>query len=209
MLNIKFASKIFIGLMSLSAASSALGSDVLDQFYKTTHTIAADFEQTVSSTDGKLIEQSQGHLKIKRPDKFFLEYTAPLEQKYISNGQTLWVFDAELEQVTIKPVDEGLGDSPALLISSDKDIRKNYQVKTLAAQPPLERVELTARNENMTFERVILGFNKTILTEMLMYDSFNQVTRLKLSDIKINQSFTQDVFNFIPPEGVDVIGQEK
>jgi len=192
----------FILFFSLAVQAS----DVLDRFYKNTHSIKADFNQVVARIDGKLIEQSRGHLNIKRPDKFSLEYIEPLEQKYISNAKTLWIYDAELEQVTIKPLDDGVEDSPALLISSDKDVRKNYTVKHLAGSNNLERVELVAKTENMTFERVILVFNNDVLTEMIMYDSFNQVTTLKLSNIKINISIPEDTFNFKPPEGVDIMG---
>lgn len=180
---------------------------MLDRFYKNTHSIKAEFHQLVARTDGKLIEKSRGYLKIKRPDQFSLEYIDPLEQKYISNGVSLWIYDADLEQVTIKPLDEGLGDSPALLISSDKDIRKNYVIKALLAEKPLERVELSAKTENLTFERVILVFNNDVLTEMIMYDNFNQITTLKLSNIKINESIPESAFNFKPPEGVDIMGQ--
>lgn len=198
--------KVIIVFFSLFFSLTVQANDVLDRFYKNTHSIKADFHQLVARTDGKLIEKSRGYLKIKRPDQFSLEYIDPLEQKYISNGVTLWIYDAELEQVTIKPLDEGLGDSPALLISSDKDVRKNYVIKALLAEKPLERVELSAKTENMTFERVILVFNNDVLTEMIMYDNFNQITTLKLSNIKINESIPEDVFNFEPPEGVDIMG---
>jgi outer membrane lipoprotein carrier protein len=204
--NCKLAMKTILWFFSLIFFLTAHADDVLDRFYKNTHSIKADFNQVVARTDGKLIEQSRGHLSIKRPDKFLLEYIEPLEQKYISNARTLWIYDAELEQVTINPLDEGLEDSPALLISSDKDVRKNYTVKHLADSNDLERVELVAKTENMTFERVILVFNNDVLNEMIMYDSFNQVTTLKLSNIIINQSIPEDTFNFKPPEGVDIIG---
>ncbi len=201
--------KSITGFISLFFLLTAQANDVLDRFYNSTHSISAEFTQTVAQTDGKLIEQSRGILKIKRPDKFSLQYTEPLEQQYISNGETLWIYDAELEQVTIKPLDEGLGDSPAMLLSSDKDIRKQYQVKMIAAAEPLEKVELSAKTENMTFERVVLTFNRDVLSTMIMYDNFNQVTSLKLFNIKINDFIPESVFQFAPPEGVDIIGRPK
>ena len=203
----KLHQKAIFCIFSLFFSLTVQANDVLDRFYQNTQSLKADFNQVVARTDGKLIEQSKGHLQIKRPDKFALEYVEPLEQKYISNGDTLWIYDAELDLVTLKPLDEGLGDSPAMLLSSDKDIRKQYTVKTAAHKTTLERVELSAKTENMTFERVILVFDKDILTKMIMYDSFNQVTTLTLANTKINEPMPETAFQFVPPADVDIIGK--
>ena len=186
---------------------TVLADDVLDRFYKNTDSLTADFVQEVATTTGKLIEKSKGHLQIRRPDMFSLEYVEPLEQKYVSNGKTLWIYDAELEQVTIKPLDDGLGDSPALLLSSDKDIRKNYHVEAVSAKKPSEKVALTAKTENMTFARVLLEFNRDVLVEMKMYDNFNQITTLTFTNSEVNIPIADETFHFIPPSGVDIIGQ--
>lgn len=181
---------------------------VLDKFFQKTQTMQANFVQTVSNTRGKLIERSIGSLVLSRPDKFILNYNSPAEQQYISNGQTIWIYDLELEQVSIKELDATIGESPALLLSSNADVYKHYDVQNLAVQQgePYRWIELKAQKEEMTFERVLLAFKDTVLTQMKMYDSFGQVTVLKFSDIQINKHFALKKFNFIAPEGVDVIG---
>ncbi len=201
---------IFLIFVSTSfyANTAYANNKALDQFFQTTLTMQVDFEQTVKTLYGKLLEQSNGHLTLSRPDKFILEYVSPAEQKYISNGKTIWIYDVELEQVSIKALDEGIGDSPALLLSSNTNVYKHYHVSNFIneTKDDYHWVQLLAKKEEMTFERVLLAFNGTKLMQMVMYDSFGQVTELKFSNIQINKPFALRQFNFIAPEGVDIIG---
>lgn len=170
-----------------------------------------EFEQTIKDTRGKVIEQSIGSLILSRPDKFMLEYTSPAEQKYISNGKTIWIYDVELEQVSIKELDESIGDSPALLLTSNTNVYKHYDVSDikLKKNDGYQWVRLRAKKEEMTFEKVLLAFKGSILIQMIMYDSFGQITELKFSHIQINKPFALRQFNFVPPEDVDVIGSTR
>ena len=155
-----------------------------------------------------IARSSSGKLILSRPDKFILEYTSPAEQKYISNGKTIWIYDVELEQVSIKVLDEGIGDSPALLLSSNSNVYKHYEVSDVKLKTPdnYQWVQLLAKKEEMTFERVLLAFKGSTLMQMTMHDSFGQITDLKFSNIQVNKPFSYRQFNFVAPEGVDVIG---
>ncbi|MDX2503007.1 MAG: outer membrane lipoprotein chaperone LolA [Gammaproteobacteria bacterium] len=190
----------------LQAAEQA--NNTLDQFYQRTQSMQADFQQTIHSTQGKALEQSQGQLIFSRPDKFILEYKTPAEQKYISNGQNIWIYDVELEQVSIKSIDEGIGDSPALLLSGNSNVYKYYQVDDVIVgnSDDYQWVQLVAREPEMTFERVLLAFKDNTLMQMRMYDSFGQITELKFANTQINKPFSNRQFYFVAPEGVDVIG---
>lgn len=188
-------------------------NSTLEQFYDRTQSMQADFEQTITDSKGKVIEVSKGQLIFSRPDKFIFEYISPAEQKYISNSKTLWIYDVELEQVSIKSLDGGLGDSPALLLSSNSNVYQYYDVKNVklmslsqAQQQSLQWVQLKAKKEDTTFERVLLGFEQHKLKEMKMYDSFGQLTELRFSNLQLNKPFSNAQFNFVPPIGVDVIG---
>lgn len=189
----------------------AQGNKTLDQFFQLTQSMQTNFEQTIKNTRGKVLEQSIGSLILSRPDKFILEYTSPAEQKYISNGKTIWIYDIELEQISIKVLDEGIGDSPALLLSSNENVYKHYEVSDIKFNKPddYQWVQLLAKKEEMTFERVLLAFKGSTLMQMIMFDSFGQVTELKFSNIQINRPFSLRRFNFVPPEGVDVIGSTR
>lgn len=201
-------STFFLFFLVLFINSTVWANKTLDSFYQTTQSLQADFQQTIRSTRGRLIENSQGMLILSRPDKFILEYTSPAEQKYISNGKTIWIYDVELEQVSIKNLDEGIGDSPALLLSSNKNIYQQYAVSDVKPERSdgLSWVQLQAKSPEMTFEKVLLAFKNNILMTMIMHDSFGQITELKFSAIKVNKPFANRRFNFTIPENVDVIG---
>jgi len=194
--------------LTIFSTGSFAANTTLDQFYQRTQSMQADFEQTVRNSQGKTIEQSQGQLIFSRPDKFILEYNLPAEQKYISDGKNIWIYDVELEQVSIKSLDEGVGDSPALLLSSNTNVYKHYQVNDvqLTQSNDYHWVQLKARDAEMTFDRVLLAFNDNTLMQMRMYDSFGQITDLKFSQVQVNKPFSNRQFHFVPPEGVDVIG---
>lgn len=206
---IKFYILLFVTFFS--SISSAQVNKTLEQFYQSTQSLQAGFDQTIRNTRGKIIEKSIGSLILSRPDKFILEYTEPAEQKYISNGKTIWIYDVELEQVNIKNIDEGIGDSPALLLSSNANIYNHYVVSDVkvAHSDGLDWVQLLAREPEMTFEKVLLAFKGKVLMQMTMHDSFGQITDLKFSKIQVNKTFANRKFNFVPPDDVDVIGSAR
>ncbi len=203
-----FAVLIIFLWLSHPVFSAQSQNTTLNNFFQRTQSLQADFDQTVVNGRGKVLEQSHGNLIISRPDKFILDYQTPVEQKYISNGKTIWIYDVELEQVNIKPLDEQMGDSPALLLSSNDNIYKYYQVNNVSLRKSdgLNWVQLKALNDDMTFERVLLAFKNHILMRMRMYDSFGQTTELKFSNIIVNNPYAADRFNFVPPVDVDIIG---
>ncbi len=203
-----FAVLIIFLWLSHPVFSAQPQNTTLNNFFQRTQSLQADFDQTVVNGRGKVLEQSHGNLIISRPEKFILDYQTPVEQKYISNGKTIWIYDVELEQVNIKPLDEQMGDSPSLLLSSNDNIYKYYQVNNVSLRKPdgLNWVQLKALNDDMTFERVLLAFKNHILMRMRMYDSFGQTTELKFSNIIVNKPYTSDRFDFVPPADVDIIG---
>ena len=133
MLNLHKKLPLFaVFILLFMSINSYAGSDALDQFFSQTHSLTADFTQIIMDSSGKAIESSEGQLIIKRPNQFILKYTKPDQQTYISDGKNLWIYDVDLEQVTIKAVDEKLLNSPALLISSNKNIRDLYHIKQIS-----------------------------------------------------------------------------
>jgi len=190
--------------------SYAKVNPTLNQFYERTRSMQAEFKQLIHDSHGKIIESSQGKLIFSRPDKFIFEYIDPAEQKYISNSHTLWIYDVELEQVSIKSLTEGMGDSPALLLSSNRNVYKHYNVKdvipSLIQERTLQWVQLNSKNDESTFKKVLLGFEQYRLKKMKMFDNFGQMTELSFSNIQLNKPFSTRQFNFVIPDGVDVIG---
>ena len=200
--------KLLCAFLLLCFLTPVSANKILNQFFQSTQNFQANFTQKVMNNSGRVIEESKGLLIISRPDKFVLDYHSPAEQKYISNGQTIWIYDVELEQVSIKELDEAIGDSPALLLSSNSNVYKHYTVSEQEnnSTDKISKIILHAKQEEMTFEKVLLAFSNGLLIRMVMYDSFGQITQLDFSDIEVNKPFALSTFTFVPPEGVDVIG---
>jgi len=192
--------------------NSYADSDALDSFFTQTHSLSAEFTQIIMDNSGKAIESSSGRLIIKRPNQFILKYTRPDEQRYISDGKTLWIYDLDLEQVTIKAVDEKLLNSPALLLSSNKNIRDLYHITKISnasatGHDIYDLIPKAKNNETSDiFSSIQLVFSKQQLIEIKMADNFDQVTRLSLYNQKLNPQIDSEKFSFIIPFGVDVIG---
>jgi len=201
-----------IFFFSFISLNSYCDSNALDSFFTKTHSLTANFTQTIMDSSGKAIEISSGQLTIKRPNQFILKYTQPDEQHYISNGKTLWVYDVDLEQVTNKSVDEKLLNSPALLISSNKNVRDLYDIKEIADSTISENTTYSLKPKvindetNNMFSSIQLAFTGQQLKEIKMADGFDQTTRLSLYNQKLNPQINSDIFSFIVPFGVDVIG---
>ena len=200
--------RIFITLFILLSSQLIQANQTLDNFFQHAQSMKADFEQSIFNSQGQLLEQSTGYLILSRPDKFILSYELPTQQQYISNGKSIWIYDVELEQVSIKHVDEGMGDSPALLLSSNSNIYQHFIVEDVVVSQSegMQWIQLISREAENTFERVLLAFKDHHLMRMKLFDSFGQITELKLSDVKLNQAYSNRQFEFIPPDDVDVIG---
>lgn len=205
---------LFIFLFALSPYSFS-GSDALDIFMHSTERFQADFKQVIVGPYGQELESSSGLLMIKRPNQFLLQYQKPDKQQYISNGKKLWIYDEELEQVTIQSLDGQMLSSPAFLISGNVDLKKHYHIKEsvdfehpendLFILTPLSKHE-AQDNDKSLFSNVTFTFNKNILIEIKMQDNFEQSTRLILSKQKVNPTLKNSLFTFKIPDNIDVIG---
>ena len=152
-------------------------------------------------------EQSQGNLIISRPDKFVLDYQSPVEQKYISNGETIWIYDIELEQVTVRNQQQALGRTPAILLAGSGDLEQNYKVIDIGTQGRFDWVNLIPLDEESGFTEIRIGFEDNRLRLMELLDNLGQRTRMSFVDLKENQPISDSIFNFVPPAGVDVIDE--
>ena len=146
---------------------------------------------------------------MQRPGKFRWDYLEPYKQLIVSDGSKIWIYDTELEQVTVKPIESGLSDTPALLLSGDKPLDQAFVITDLGENGGLEWVELMPKVSDTSFERVRLGFGKDDLQGMELVDNFGQTTRLDFTNLKRNPAVEQSLFAFTPPPGVDVIGEGK
>ena len=172
------------------------------------NTFSADFQQRLVSAKGQTMQQIKGQLKAKRPGLFYWYTAAPLEQELVSDGKQVWLYDPDLEQVTIQKLSAQLAKTPALLLNGEvSDIDLQYIVTEISNDSKNQMFKLIPRNPDSLFESLYLSFDQRQLSLMKLADSLGQKTTILFSGQKINKGVTDEDFRFDIPEGVDVIRQ--
>ncbi len=194
-----------LGLLLATAASAQGGKERLDRFLKDMRTLSADFTQQVFDENLRRIDDSQGTFVLSRPNRFRFEYFPPLPTLIVSDGQRVWIYDAELKQVTVRAIDKTIGSTPALLLSSDRPIDEDFAMRELGEVSGLVWVGLKPLAADATFTDIRLGFDDKTLRMMEMADNFGQVTQMRFVRIEENARVNEALFRFTPPAGVDVI----
>lgn len=193
--------------LALPLLAHAGGIDRLKAFIAGAKTAEADFTQTVSDRNGRVSQQASGRMAFARPGKFRWDYRAPYEQVIIGDGSKLWLYDKDLEQVTVKPLGEVIAGTPAALLAGDNAIEKYFNLKDASAADGLEWLEATPKTRDTTFERIRMGFRGDALEQMDLFDFFGQRTTLRLSRLVRNPAIPAARFQFTPPKGADIIGE--
>ena len=186
------------------AHASGLGQ--LKTFLETTASAKGSFVQSVANKSGRRPQQSAGTFAMQRPGKFRWHYEKPYQQLLVSDGDKLWSFDPDLNQVTVKKLGRALGSSPAALLAGG-DLDGHFVLKEAGAADGLEMIDATPKAEDGTFERVRIGFKDNLPRVMEIRDNFGQVTTLMFTEFHANQPLARDQFTFTPPKGADVVGE--
>lgn len=200
-------SLLVLGATARAAPETTNGVDSLRRFFTGVQTINANFTQVVLDETLTQVQESSGTLWIDRPDKFRWNYDAPFKQEIVGDGQRIWVYDKELEQVTVRPLAGGLGYTPAVLLAGRGRLEDNFTIKPLGAQGNLEWAQLVPKNKDGGFESIRLGFEQGKLRVLEMLDGFGNTTRVTLQAPKENVKIDPARFLFTPPKGVDVVGE--
>lgn len=205
---IRFLFKVMPVLLVLTFIISNAKANTPEQQLKSLlsviKSLSAKFDQAVIAETGIADKQSNGLFLLQRPGKFRWDYQVPYQQTIVSNGTKVWFYDADLEQVTIKKLDLAIGSTPALLLSGQVDLEKNFDVKPEETQNGLMWIKLLPKTEDSTFKYIRIGMRGQTLGAMEMSDSFGQLTQIIFSDVKINPAIDPGSFHLQPPPGVDV-----
>ena len=177
----------------------------LDKFLEGLETLSAGFEQTLLNQYGEELEKSMGVMHLRRPGMFHWAYSEPYAQYLISDGVNLWIYDEDLEQVSIRDIANMIDDSPAAILAGDIDIDAHYIVMKSDSSGEIDWLELTPRDIESQYVAIRLGFQNEQLVRMIMFDSLGQTTQIVLLDIERNNTLDIELFQFTPPAGVDVI----
>lgn len=187
---------------------SAYGAtNALDRFFSNVLTFKAEFKQVVLDEGLNTIQESSGMLYIQRPNKFRWDYEQPFKQQIVGDGKRIWVYDVELQQVTVYKMDGTLGNTPAILLAGKGNISENFKVKLLGKQGKLDWIQMIPRSKDGGFEDIRVGFEDGKLRMLVMIDSFGNTTRISLRDIRENKRIHKSTFQFKAPKGVDVVKQ--
>ncbi len=170
-------------------------------------TLKADFTQEIIDQQRNVQQQMRGRLVIQRPGKFRWNYQAPYEQEIVADGKKVWLYDVDLEQVTVKPQDQALAGSPASLLSTQSKLENEFKIRTVQRNDGLQWFELTPKAKESGFEHILLGLKQKQLYRLEIRDGFGQQTDIQFDNVLINSAVAADTFAFTIPKGVDVIDE--
>lgn len=192
------------------SAQVTAADDVLDRLRAFTMEISsftADFEQSLYSADSELLKNDIGKLLLKRPGKFIWRYAGEGAQEFISDGKSIWMFDKELDQVTVNALDDRIGGTPLVLLMGGVPLEEQFAVKPLGVSDGIDWVELIPNDTSTDFESLYIGLNDKGLAAMELRDNLGQATQIQFKNFKTGVALEDKQFDFVAPKGVDVIGE--
>jgi outer membrane lipoprotein carrier protein len=212
MMKTKLIAAALVSMLTAGTAQAAAADD-LREFVKGTRSGKVAFTQTIVNRNGKVSNPASGTFQFMRPGKFRWVYEKPYEQWIVGDGEKLWIFDKDLNQVTVRKLGASLGQSPAAILAGSDDLEKNFTLKEAGTQDGLEWLEATPKAKDTSFELVRIGFKSEgsghALAAMELHDTFGQTSVLKFGTVERNPTLAADTFRFTPPKGADVIGESK
>ena len=216
-MNISFHFIVSAALCFFVGVAHADSMDSLAQFLKSTRSWRADFVQVVTAPakEGKPLRSktSSGVFAFIRPSVFRFDYSKPYVQNIVADGQQLWLFDTDLNQVTVRNQAQTLGSTPAALIASAQDITslsKEFSLKAAPSDEGLDWVVATPKIKDAGLQSVRIGLRmdagQAVLSQLEIIDAFGNRSQIRFSRVEVNPAnLTMANFTFVPPKGVDVV----
>ena len=195
---------ISIFLFAVVAQADTSATQKLEGFISRAKNLQAKFTQTSLDEAGKTIQTSQGDFYLQQPGKFRWNYKQPYVQEIVSKDGKVWFYDADLEQLIIKKIDQSIGDTPALLLSGSVDLKEKYTISSQRQDNDIQWIKLTPKSRDSSFKYILVGLKGDMLYGMELSDNFGQLTQIIFSNITMPKSLSPDIFEFIVPEGTDV-----
>lgn len=206
LINTIFLAVLFSQMVSADETEISTGEVYLENFLVKTQTMEASFQQTLRTHDGEILQQTEGKFYLNRPGKFRWNYQLPYEQIIVSDGKRIWIYDVELQQVTVQKQSAGLPTTPMALLDNSLKLHQSFTISPLDERDGVHRLKLVSKTNESDFAEIVVGLDAKGLRFMQLHDQFEQVTDIIFSDITTNKKLAKEIFEFIPPEGVDVFG---
>lgn len=199
----------FMSSLALAADTQSSGLKEFLAKLQGVENFQAAFVQTSRAQGGEILQQMQGTLSVAKPGKMRWETEDPYAQLVVSDGQLIWVYDMDLEQVTIRNMDQRVQETPALLLSGDTDQIDASFVVSYEASGKNSLFQLVPKDPSQLFQSLEFHYEGKILQRMMIFDAAGQVTEIAFSEQKANEAIDEQAFIFDVPEGVDVIDGRK
>lgn len=205
--------RLSAGLVLLCAGSLHAGEGgeaQLRAFLASTGSLAADFTQEVTDSRGRQVEASSGRMLLKRPGRFRWDYAEPHERLMLADGERVWLYEPDLEQATTRGLDDlALRDTPAALLTGTGDVLDRFVPVDEQHAEGLDWITLEPVEPEADFHRLRLGFAGGQLQVLELDDRLGQQTRVRFAAIEVNPALDDADFTFVPPPGVDIIGEDE
>jgi outer membrane lipoprotein carrier protein len=209
-LKLSLATLLAAGSLALSGAANASALEQFKSFVSGTKAARGEFTQTQvrsKSATGKTPPVSSGTFVFARPGKFIWTYQKPYEQVLQADGDTLYIYDKDLNQVTTRKLGNALGSSPAAILFGSNDLEKNFTLAEAGSRDGLEWLSATPKAKDTTFEQIGIGLKDGVPQAMELKDSFGQTSVLKFTNFQRNPQLGAQHFRFEVPKGADVVNQ--
>lgn len=193
------------GLASAGAVAAPDGMARLEAFLEGTRSMRAGFRQEVVDGEQQVVERAAGTLLLKRPGRFRWDYRTPYERVLVADGQRLWLYEADLQQVTVRPLTDTLGETPAALLTGDRKVLDRFERVSTWSGEKLAWVKLRPRAQDADFSSVAVAFAGERPAELVLEDRLGQQTHVYFTDVRLNAPVEDEAFVFKVPPGADVI----
>jgi outer membrane lipoprotein carrier protein len=200
--------KLLLLMAFFASASYADAVDALREFTRDVKSGRTTFTQVVTSADNAKKKTSSGSFEFARPNRFRFAYAKPYEQVIVGDGESVWLYDVDLQQVTVRAMDQALGATPAALLAG-ANVEKDFELKAQPSAQGLDWVQATPRikGEAASFQSLRVGFKGKALSAIELIDNFGQRSLLTFGEVATNVTAAADTFRFTPPKGVEVLKQ--
>ena len=193
--------------LAFSATVHAAALDQLRSFLTQTQSARGDFTQRVTARAGSKPQESSGAFAFQRPGKFRWVYATPYEQTLVADGERLFIYDKDLNQVTVRKLTGALPASPASILFGSNDFERDFAVEEGGSRDGLQWIVARPRAKDTVFDRVEIGFRDGLPAAMVLTDSFGQTSMLAFGKFERNPPLAADAFRFVPPAGADLLEQ--
>ncbi len=196
---------IALNFCLVSSFSFADDKQPLVDFFASFNSLKADYSQQVMDQRMRVQQSMSGQLLVLRPGKFRWDYFQPYQQHIVADGEKIWFYDVDLEQVTIKGQAAMMGSTPAILLSDADELEKQFDILSVVREDSKTWYELIPKSSDSGFEVLYIAMQDGVIAQMELKDSFGQLTRLDFDNVQLNQSVDMSRFKLEIPDGVDVL----